>query len=165
MFPDTVPPAGRWPRARPWRPAPVLAILRSEVDLAWPNRSTASDGFIGDQSHQSRKSDHNPDADGYVRAWDVTADAHNGPDPSLLASFLRDVGASGSQRFALGGYVIWNHRIVSELSEWQWIAYKGDDPHVTHLHISCSRLPVFYKISRPWHVQEALQERGRRRPV
>lgn len=143
----------------------MLAILRSEVDTAWPLRSTLSDGFIGDAAHKARHSDHTPNEDGYVRAWDVTRDDRHGPPLELLAAFLRDVGASGSQRLALGGYVIYNRRIASEHSEWRWIPYKGDNPHIEHLHLSCSRLAAFYLISRPWHVQEALQERGRRRPV
>lgn len=144
-----------------WRPAPVLAVLRSEIDVGWPNRSSSSDGFIGDQRHQSRKSDHNPDEYGYVRAWDVTNDAHLGPPLGLLAAFLRDVGASGSQRLALGGYVIYNRRIASAENLFEWRTYGGDDPHVTHLHVSCSRLPAFYKITRPWNVVDALQQRGK----
>lgn len=146
---------------RPWRPAPVLATLRAEIDLEWPSRSTLSDGFIGDQRHQSRQSHHNPDENGYVRAWDITHDPDHGPPLDLLAAFLHDVGASGSQRLALGGYVIWRHRKTSAVSQWEWIPYKGDDPHVTHLHVSCSQLPAFYKITRPWQVREALASRKR----
>lgn len=146
-------------RGRLWRPAPVLAVLRSEVDVGWPNRSTESDGFLGDELHKARHSDHNPDQDGYVRAWDVTEDAHAGPPLPLLAAFLRDVGRTGSQRLALGGYVIFDRKIASERTEWDWIRYRGEDPHVTHLHLSVSRFPPFYKIGRPWHVVLALQKR------
>ena len=145
-----------------WRPAPVLWSLRQELDVGWPHRSTASDGFIGDQSHKARKSDHNPDQYGYVRAVDVTADVHRGPPMRLLAEFLRDVGRTGSQRLANGGYVIYDSRIASEASEWEWVAYSGENPHVTHLHLSCSRLPEFYKITRPWQVVTALDKRWRK---
>ena len=147
---------------RSWRPAPVLATLRAEIDVGWPNRSTASDGFIGDQRHQLRKSDHRPDEDGYVRAWDVTNDTHAGPSLELLAAFLRDVGASGSQRLALGGYVIFDRKIASAVTEWRWRPYKGENPHMTHLHVSCSHEPEFYKITRLWHVAEQLRQRARR---
>lgn len=147
---------------RPWRPAPVLVSLRLEIDRGWPRRSTASDGFIGDQLHKARKSQHNPNEYGDVCAWDVTHDAQHGPPLDLLAAFLRDVGASGSQRFALGGYVIYDRKIVSERSDWIWRPYKGDDPHVGHLHLSCSGFKPFYDITRPWHVVEAIRQRSQR---
>ncbi len=81
----------------------------------------------------------------------------------LLAEYLRQVGASGSQRLALGGYVIWSRKITSEASGWVWRPYSGDNPHVTHLHVSCSRLPAFYNIGRPWQVADGLAARGQRR--
>jgi hypothetical protein len=41
--------------------------LRAQVNKRWPTREKASDGWIGDRAHASRKSDHNPDGvDGYT---------------------------------------------------------------------------------------------------
>src|SRR5690606_29069239 len=53
--------------------APSLVKLRDLINQNWPNRDKSSDGWIGDPSHQARKSDHNPDysAGGVVRAIDV----------------------------------------------------------------------------------------------
>ena len=48
--------------------------LRDQVNKAFPNRDKRSDGWIGDRAHQARKSDHNPDAKGFVHALDIDAD-------------------------------------------------------------------------------------------
>lgn len=72
-----------------WRLAPALAALIGEVDRRSPNRSTASDGSIGDAAHASRESHHNP-WEGYVDALDVTNDPLHGVDAWLLANALKD---------------------------------------------------------------------------
>jgi hypothetical protein len=56
------------------RLARSLETLRHQVDQLAPNRDKDSDGWIGDTSHQARKSEHNPDANGVVRALDITND-------------------------------------------------------------------------------------------
>jgi hypothetical protein len=48
--------------------------LRAQVNKRWPTREKASDGWIGDRAHASRKSDHNPDGKGWVHALDIDAD-------------------------------------------------------------------------------------------
>ncbi len=72
--------------------APVLARGRAEINRAWPGRLTQkrfhdSDGWIGNQAHQAKKSDHNPDGNGIVHAIDVDIDAVN--VWALLAAVLR----------------------------------------------------------------------------
>lgn len=140
---------------RVWRVAPVLSTLRAEVDVRWPNRSTVSDGTIGDPDHQSRKSDHNPDPYGVVRAWDVTHDHVSGPPMDALAEWLIDFGRRGSQRLSAGSFVIWNGRIASHAGMWVWRTYRGRNPHLTYMHISAPVLPAFYSISRSWDLASA----------
>ena len=70
-----------------YRIAKSLGLLAATVNAAAPNRSKASDGWIGDASHAARKSDHNPNRtpgdgipDGVVCALDITHDPANGCD-------------------------------------------------------------------------------------
>ena len=84
-----------------WRVAKSLEHLRTQVNNAFPNRSKASDGTIGDISHQGRESDHNPwvvDAGiGVVTALDVTHDPAHGCDAGKLVYVFADfLGAHGA---------------------------------------------------------------------
>lgn len=116
-----------------WRLAKSLEALRKQVNEAAPNRSTASDGTIGDQAHKARKSDHNPDKHGIVRALDLTHDPRNGVDGHRLAEAIV---ASRDPRVK---YVIWNRRIASGSKgpdAWKWRPYSGTNPHDKHVHVS-----------------------------
>lgn len=105
--------------------APSLVKLREQVNTRWPNREKTSDGWIGDTSHQARKSDHNPDwdADGIVRAIDVDKDGINVDE--LLAAVVGD---------ARVAYVIWNRHIWTHAAGWQ--PYSGTNAHTAHIHVS-----------------------------
>ena len=71
-----------------WRLARSLETLRSQIDEAWPERSIASDGSIGDTSHQASKSDHNP-VNGIVHAIDVTNDPPHECHAALICEAIR----------------------------------------------------------------------------
>jgi hypothetical protein len=120
---------------RPWTLAPCLVTLRAQVNAAFPNRSKASDGTIGDAAHAATKSEHNPDAQGVVRAFDITHDPAHGCDGNRLAAQLV---TSRDSRIL---YVIWNRRIARSypkpgIPAWSWAAYTGPDPHTNHVHLS-----------------------------
>lgn len=102
-----------------------LAILRAEVDWLWPRRQRVADGWIGDVAHQARVSDHNPDADGIVRALDVTCE---GIRPRMLVN--------GALAHPATEYVIWDRRIWSRDADWRAAPYDGPDPHTSHVHVS-----------------------------
>lgn len=106
--------------------AQSLKDLRSEVDAAHPGRDKASDGWIGDPSHQARKSDHNPDyADGgVVRAIDI--DVSNIDVNRLMALLKKDSRVN---------YFIHNRSIYGA-SKFAKRMYTGDNPHVKHIHVS-----------------------------
>lgn len=115
--------------------ADSLQALRSEVDGRWPDRNRKSpEGWIGDPSHQARKSDHNPDyvvpppRRGVVRAIDLNID---GIDvQQVLEAVVGDPRAA---------YVIHDRKIASATDDgtpWDWEPYDGDSPHETHIHVS-----------------------------
>lgn len=138
------------------RLAPSLVRLRDEIDRRWPGRDTASDGWIGNAAHQSgvtdldgdgdadaddaaRKSQHNPDSDGIVRAIDVD---RNGVDPAAIIDAVRSHPAAW--------YVIFDRRIYSVTNRWEPRPYAGPDPHTGHLHISILLTTAAAVDARPW---------------
>jgi hypothetical protein len=109
--------------------------LRSEINAKYPKRDKRSDGWIGDLSHSARKSDHNPDKNGWVRAIDIDSDLLKGSSKEswLLAETIKSLAVKGDKRLS---YIIHQHRIASPRQNWAWRVYKGSNPHVSHLHIS-----------------------------
>lgn len=109
------------------------SILDQATEL-WPNRNRASDGTIGDASHSSRTSDHNPDSRGIVHAADLTHDPAHGCDAHAQADAIR-LRARAGQEPRLK-YVISNRRIASPTADWAWRSYSGSNPHDHHAHFS-----------------------------
>ena len=110
-----------------WRLAKSLIKLRDQIDAAAPHRSKVSDGSIGDQAHQARVSDHNPDANGVVHAIDVTHDPEHGVDGKILSRWL-----STDLRTK---YVIFNGEIWKARTG-KWEVYTGPNKHTHHVHVS-----------------------------
>ena len=110
--------------------------LRLQVDDSYPDRDRTSDGWIGDTRHQARASDHNPDANGVVRAIDIDRDLSGKAKPDLmpdLADQIRLCGRNGDKRIS---YVIFAGRIASPKKSWAWRAYDGINRHDHHCHVS-----------------------------
>jgi hypothetical protein len=116
------------------RCAHSLNVLLRQIDNRWPNRSKASDGWIGDPAHAARVSDHNPDQYDIVRARDFTNDPDGGLSCQWLANMLVH------NRDARIRYLIWNHKIWFPGSGWE--AYTGANPHTKHLHLSVVHTPL-----------------------
>jgi len=113
--------------------------LREQIDDAFPDRDRTSDGWIGDTRHAARPSDHNPDANGWVRAIDVDRDLSGKPKPDImpdLADQIRLAGKSGEKRIS---YVIFDGRIASSRFNWRWRKYTGSNKHNHHCHISFTK--------------------------
>jgi hypothetical protein len=110
--------------------------LREQFDDSFPDRDRTSDGWIGDNRHSSRPSDHNPDPkSGIVRAIDIDRDVSGKAKPDLMpdiADQLRGL-AKTDKRIA---YVIFNGRIASSRLGWRWRKYTGSNPHNHHCHVS-----------------------------
>ena len=109
--------------------------LREQFDDCFSDRDRTSDGWIGDSRHSARKSDHNPDVEGWVRAIDVDRDLSGKPKPDIMpdvADQLRLL-AKTDKRLA---YLIFDGKIASGKSAWRWRTYSGINKHKHHLHIS-----------------------------
>ena len=138
-----------------WRLARSLENLRNEINEIAPNRSKASDGTIGDDPHQGRPSDHNPNPKNVVCAFDATHDPGSGADMRRVSEHLR------TNRHEALKYIIWSRRIASASSGWRWTAYHGSNPHTRHMHVSVGRGPDGqstgpYDDSSPWGLASRL---------
>lgn len=110
--------------------------LREQIDDAFADRSRRRDGWIGDARHAARKSDHNPDAAGVVRAIDVDADlGQKNAEAFDLADQLRLL-ARTDRRIS---YIIFNGKIASWRRNYKWRKYTGLNPHTHHIHVSFTK--------------------------
>jgi hypothetical protein len=111
--------------------------LREQVDDSFADRDRTSDGWIGDTRHAARKSDHNPDEQGWVRAIDIDRDlAGKKGKPDLMPDLvdqIRALAKSGDKRIS---YIIFDGRIASPKKAWAWRTYDGINKHNHHAHIS-----------------------------
>lgn len=115
-----------------------LAKLRTQVNTRFPNRDTASDGWIGDAAHSARTSDHNPDRHGIVHALDLDRDMGKPGTAEILVAQLVAYGKSGRKGSGRLKYVIFEGRIYSKTYGFKSQPYKGSNPHNHHIHISAT---------------------------
>jgi hypothetical protein len=129
-----------------WIKASWIPPLFAAFNAIAPNRSTGSDGTIGDTAHQGSASGHNPDdtpgsnpertdADNIaeVRAADVTVTL-NAPGVSM-EQIVQRVLATPAERDRLI-YIIFNRRIWRKSNGWKQESYSGSNPHTGHAHFS-----------------------------
>jgi murein L,D-transpeptidase YcbB/YkuD len=126
------------------RRAHSLATLLAQVNALAPNRDKSSDGWIGDAAHQATKSEHNPNAQGVVRAIDITHDPADGFDSWAFAEMLR---ARADPRLY---YVISNGRIANPGQAWR--KYTGSNKHDHHVHISVEASATLYDDAQEWDI-------------
>jgi murein L,D-transpeptidase YcbB/YkuD len=139
------------------RLAKSLVVLRDQFNALAPNRSKASDGWIGDSKHAARKSEHNPNAAGVVRALDITHDPRNGIDNATLAEAIR---RSADPRVY---YIISNGRIANSGKPWR--KYTGTNGHYQHFHVSVSDDPKLYDSTKPWALDGSVVKADMTKPA
>jgi len=112
--------------------------LRLQVDDTYQDRDRTSDGWIGDTRHSARPSDHNPDAEGIVRAIDIDRDLSGKAKPDLMPDLADQIrhAAKSDSRIA---YVIFSGKIASPRMGWRWRKYSGINKHDHHCHISFTK--------------------------
>ena len=123
------------------KPTPKLCKagiqLREQLDDSFPDRRRP-DGWVADSRHyrDNPSSDHIPDAEGWVRALDVSAELGLGEQMHDLVDQLRLHAKRGDARIA---YLIFDGRICSPVLRWRWRKYRGFNPHRKHAHISFTK--------------------------
>jgi hypothetical protein len=134
-------------KGKNWRLAKSLIAMEAEADRLAPNRNRASDGSIGDQSHQARQSDHNPDGDKTVDALDLTHSPERGWDTHARARQVARNVVNGIERRIK--YIISLGEIFSKKGgRWAWRPYTGPNKHVTHAHYSVE--DAYQDDTSPW---------------
>jgi hypothetical protein len=123
-----------------WRLAKSLIALYSQIDTKFPLRNKSGDGTIAGAAHHRRnpKSDHEPDANGVVRALDITHDPAHGVDTYRLAENLR-IGRDRRIKYVISQCKIFGDEGYASrngVSPWTWGHYGGSNPHDTHVHVS-----------------------------
>lgn len=148
-----------------WRLSKAAAQMREQIDDCYPERSRKSDGTIGDSRHSARKSDHNPDKNGWVRALDI--DSTLGVSSDETADLVEQIRkyAKRAKRKRIS-YIIYNGRIASPILNWKWRKYRGSNPHKSHLHISFTTLGdddnSFFNIPMLGGTDERVKDDGRK---
>jgi hypothetical protein len=110
-----------------WRLARSLVVLRDEVNTLCPGRNKTYDGTIGDENHQGRNSDHNPNDYNVVCALDLTHDPAHGADMFVISK------AVANSKHPNLKYCIFDRRIWNKAG---WHRYTGSNPHDHHMHVS-----------------------------
>lgn len=114
--------------------------LRDQIDRRWPKRDKKSDGWIGDEAHSARASDHNPNKAGIVHAIDIDENLgtySNGGTARVLANQLADYAASGLPGSNRIKNIVYENRVASGTYRKTWWTWRhGNYGHEAHIHVS-----------------------------
>ncbi len=121
-----------------WHLNPFLTSFREAVNEAYPRRGKASDGTLGDLAHAARSSEHNPDTDGSVDAWDMDVNLLGSSTPTGTAAELAEVRAVLARFQKQPGAQLWIFRgkiANRDVDNWRVREYDGPNPHDHHAHL------------------------------
>jgi hypothetical protein len=134
------------------RRAYSLDTLRAQLDVRFTERDIRSDGWIGDEAHASRKSDHNPNTRGVVQAIDV--DEHTDTSERSEAVGVELAEGLRASRDPRIKYVIYERRMFSSypargVPPWTW---RNGNGHTQHVHVSVVDDPTLYDDDTPFRL-------------
>lgn len=138
-----------------YRLAKSLVRLREQVNAAYPDRDHESDGWIGDASHASRKSDHNPWIKDAKGIGVVSAEDFDENLTSPTGDAFNLVHALQASRDPRIKYIIYERQITVPGDITRWKPYHGPSPHDHHFHISVSSDPRLYDDASDWTISAA----------
>lgn len=136
---------------------PSLDTLRDEFNAVNPDRDKSSDGWVGDEAHQSGDSDHNPDSNGNVHAIDVDEDLRcDGVSmedcvQTILGRCRKDSDDPDNEPRLT--YIIYERRIWSCSNGWREEYYGGSNPHDKHAHFSAESAGKYANDTSPWGIE------------
>jgi len=134
-----------------WFLNPALTRWRNEVNARYPRRDKTTDGTIGDRPHSLRTSDHNPDPDGSVDAWDMDRDLVPG-NVAESRRIIKEILIPVFQRHPAARYWIFERQIAHVNNGWRKDPYDGDSPHTEHVHFNSNQATE--KNTSPWFTEE-----------
>jgi hypothetical protein len=114
-----------------------LTSWRDAINRRFPKRTRASEGTIGNAEHSARSSEHNPDRDGSVDAFDMDVNLHGAPNDEGDAAELREIEALKADFQKQPGAQLWIHRgwIANKaVQRWKRRKYTGANKHGKHVH-------------------------------
>lgn len=142
-----------------------LDRLFDEYNEIAPHRDKSSDGWIGDTSHQSGSSDHNPDESGNVpiedadsidevHAIDVDEDLKEDGEPSMMDTKNHNLERCKNGEEKRLRYMIYERKIYSASNGWREDYYSGSNPHDKHIHYSASYETKYESDTSSWKLEE-----------
>lgn len=108
-----------------WKPAGNIDHRTQLIKDEYPGITVYQ---VGDTSHQSGQSDHNPDARSIVHALDAMTYSDVARGNAIVNWCLEDTTDLE--------YVIFNRHIWSRSHGWTQRNYSGSNPHTDHVHVS-----------------------------
>lgn len=141
--------------AENWRLAKSLVVLTSEIEYFYPD-TTIWD--IGDASHQSGYSDHNPN-----KCCDVVCAVDVKPDHGLdLPKFVHHLVTNPHPNLR---YVIFNRKIYQRKYNFEARDYNGANAHKEHVHVSVGNGPDGrstrdYDSTASWKIDDLFDNQG-----
>ncbi|MEU1602693.1 hypothetical protein [Micromonospora matsumotoense] len=129
-----------------WYSNKALTNFRTAVNEKYPKRDKTSDGTIGDEAHQGTNSDHNPDPDGSVDAWDMDVDLRSTDDAAAIEELKKVFQAHESSQ-----YWIHNRKIANRSDGWVRRDYTGKNPHDKHVHWNTRE--SHEDSNKPWNIK------------
>lgn len=115
------------------RPDRASLTLWNEVVARYGARAQ-NKGFVTGYKAPGNVTSHNADAHGVTHAVDLGVDIEgdgSGIPVAEAESIALQICRSGKAK-----YVIYNRRIASVNTGWEWWAYTGASPHLDHIHVS-----------------------------
>lgn len=114
-----------------------LTSWRDRANIRFPRRGKSSDGSVGDLRHQAGYSEHNPDRDGSVDAWDMDVNVLGSADDTGTPYELKIIEKLKAEFEALPQSQLWIHdgQIANrDIRGWRRRPYYGANAHRRHVH-------------------------------